>query len=108
MRIAFIIYDGMTALDFIGFYDPLTRLKNIEWDISAISKEVHDGTGLRFTPTKISPDLGEYDILFVPGGYGSRKLIKNKKFINWLRTGKNCKLKVSVCTGALLFGAAGF
>ncbi len=108
MRIAFIIYDGMTALDFIGFYDPLTRLKNIEWDISAISKEVHDGTGLRFTPTKISPDLGEYDILFVPGGYGSRKLIKNKKFINWLRTGKNCKLKVSVCTGSLLLGAAGF
>jgi len=47
-------------------------------------------------------------MLFVPGGYGSRKLINSKEFIEWLKTGKNCKLKVSVCTGALLFGAAGF
>jgi len=108
MRIAFVIYEGMTALDFIGVYDPLTRLITIEWDICALSKEVHDSTGLRFTPTKISPDLGKYDILFVPGGYGSRKMIKNREFINWLKTGKNCKLKVSVCTGSLLLGAAGF
>ena len=39
MRIAFVIYDGMTSLDFIGVYDPVTRLKtmgfmpDLEWDI---------------------------------------------------------------------------
>jgi putative intracellular protease/amidase len=31
MNIAFIIYDGMTALDFIGVYDPLTRLKTMDF-----------------------------------------------------------------------------
>ncbi len=108
MRIAFVIYNGMTALDFIGFYDPVTRLRDIEWDVCALSEEVHDINGLCFVPTKVSPNLGDYDMLFVPGGYGSRKLINSKEFIEWLKTGKNCKLKVSVCTGALLFGAAGF
>jgi cyclohexyl-isocyanide hydratase len=35
-------------------------------------------------------------------------LAKDQNFIEWLRTAESCQLKVSVCTGALLFGAAGF
>ena len=26
MNVAFVAYDGMTALDFVGAYDPITRL----------------------------------------------------------------------------------
>ena len=39
MRIGFIIYNEMTALDFIGVYDPIIRLRtmgfmsDVEWDI---------------------------------------------------------------------------
>ena len=29
MKIAFVLYDGVTLLDFVGAYDPLTRLKTI-------------------------------------------------------------------------------
>jgi hypothetical protein len=36
MNIAFIIYDGMTALDFIGVYDPVTRLKTMGFITSSI------------------------------------------------------------------------
>jgi len=52
MKIAFVIYNGMTALDFIGFYDPVTRLRDIEWDVCALSEEVHDNNGLCFVPQK--------------------------------------------------------
>ena len=30
MKAAFIVFDGLTALDFIGFYDPITRLHVVQ------------------------------------------------------------------------------
>lgn len=114
MKIAFIIFGGMTALDFIGIYDPVTRLKSmellptLEWDTCAQEGRVHDERGLRFTPTKVRQNLGYYDLVIVPGGFGTRGLRRNPGFVRWLQTAAACRLKVSVCTGALLLGAAGF
>ncbi|MDR3589017.1 MAG: DJ-1/PfpI family protein [Negativicutes bacterium] len=115
MKIAFVIYPDMTALDFVGIFDPLTRLKtmgfmdDLTWEICAYTDaEVRDGAGLRFTPDKVGHSLGHYDMVVLPGGFGSRKLAKDPAFIDWLRTAARCPLKVSVCTGALLWGAAGF
>lgn len=114
MKIAFIIYNGMTALDFIGVYDPLTRLKSmgfikdLHWDICSNTKKVKDSNGLAFLPTKVGKSLRNYDMLIVPGGLGSRKLTDDENFIEWLKTAGPCKFKVSVCTGSLLLGAAGF
>lgn len=114
MRVAFIIYDGMTTLDFIGVYDPVTRLRtmgflpDLEWEVCVQSATVSDGTGLRVTPTKRGEPLHGYDMLVVPGGFGSRKLTDDAGFIAWLKTASASKFKVSVCTGALLLGAAGF
>ncbi len=59
-------------------------------------------------PSKVRQSLDSYDIIFVPGGLGTRTLQSDKDFINWLRTSYNVPLKVSVCTGSLLLGAAGF
>jgi cyclohexyl-isocyanide hydratase len=114
MKIGFVIYQGMTALDFIGVYDPLTRLKSmgfmpdLEWDICAYSSGVKDSSGLAFIPTKVGESLGEYEVIVVPGGFGSRKLVDDADFIAWLKTAEACRLKASVCTGSLLLGAAGF
>ncbi len=114
MRIAFVIYERMTALDFVGIFDPLTRLKTmglmpeVDWDVCALTTEVRDAAGLVFKATKIDEQLADYDLLVVPGGSGSRDLLESADFINWLRTAAACPLKASVCTGSLLLGAAGF
>ncbi|MEP0857354.1 DJ-1/PfpI family protein [Trichocoleus sp. DQ-U1] len=114
MKVAFIIYTGMTALDFIGVYDPVTRLKtmnfisDLEWDICAYSQEVSDNAGLRFTPNKVGESLQPYDMIIVPGGIGTRNLVDDPELMTWLKTSATCKFKVSVCTGSLLLGAAGF
>jgi len=114
MKTAFIIFDHMTALDLIGVYDPLTRLKSMNflpefnWKICAFTKDVHDDRGLRLSPDTVAEPLGEYDILVVPGGLGTRALQHDKTFTDWLRSAAPVKLKTSVCTGALLLGAAGF
>ncbi len=114
MKIAFVIYNGMTALDFIGVYDAVTRLKtmgfldDLAWDICAHSSEVQDGAGLRLMPTQVNTSLAHYDMVIVPGGFATRTLQEDSAFMAWLKTATDCPLKVSVCTGALLFGALGF
>jgi cyclohexyl-isocyanide hydratase len=114
MKAAFIIFDRMTALDLIGVYDPLTRLKSMNlvpgfsWRICAFTEEVSDDRGLRFAPDTVNESLGGYDLIVVPGGLGTRALQHDKAFIEWLQSAEPVKLKTSVCTGALLLGAAGF
>lgn len=56
----------------------------------------------------VNEPLEHYDLVVVPGGLGTRALIHDDEFVQWLRTSEPCRLKVSVCTGALLLGAAGF
>ncbi|MDK2743433.1 MAG: DJ-1/PfpI family protein [Nitrospira sp. BO4] len=114
MKTAFIIFDRMTMLDFIGVYDPLTRLKSMglmpefTWDICAMSEDVVDDKNLRIEPSVVGRPLSGYDLLVVPGGLGSRELRHDRAFVEWIRTSEPVKLKASVCTGSLLLGAAGF
>ncbi|MFE4046803.1 DJ-1/PfpI family protein [Priestia sp. YIM B13490] len=114
MKVGFILFDQLTALDFIGFYDGITRLKtlgfkkDLTWDLCALSNEISDDRGITFKINKVSPDLSEYDLIFVPGGMGTGALQYDTEFISWLKTAKGVPYKVSVCTGSLLLGAAGF
>ena len=114
MDVAFVVFDQMTALDFVGFYDPLTRLKSMDfmpdfrWQICSFCEDVADTQDLRFDPDCIGDSLAGYDLVVVPGGYGSRSLQHNEDFIAWLKTAAPVPLKASVCSGSLLLGAAGF
>lgn len=114
MRTAFVIFEGMTALDFIGVYDPLTRLKSMDvmanfgWEVCALYHDVSDDKGLQFVPGIVAEPLVGYDLVVIPGGVGTRHLQYNKVFIDWIKTARSTRLKASVCTGSLLLGAAGF
>jgi len=114
MKTAFVIFHRMTVMDFIGTYDPLTRLKSMglmpgfEWDICALTVDVVDNKGLHIAPSVVGQPLSHYDLIVVPGGMGTRVLQHDKAFIDWIRTSEPVRLKASVCTGSLLLGAAGF
>ena len=114
MKTALVVFDRMTSLDFIGFYDPVTRLKSMkimddfEWRICSTTQHVVDDRGLRIEADAVGEPLDSYDMLFVPGGFGTRNLQHDRSFIDWLKTARSVPLKSSVCTGALLLGAAGF
>ncbi|PYE47750.1 cyclohexyl-isocyanide hydratase [Paenibacillus barcinonensis] len=111
---AFILFDGLTFLDFAGFYDVVNRLNGYEqtkgttWDTCAMTDQVTDESGLTLKVDRVKPDLAEYDLLFIPGGMGTRKLRYDEAFVGWLRQAEPIPVKVSVCTGSLLLGAAGF
>src|SRR5262249_47476926 len=78
------------------------------WRICACAAEVMDDRGLRIKADCVTESSAGYDMIVVPGGLGARALMRDESFLGWLRTSEPCPLKVSVCTGALLLGAAGF
>ena len=114
MKIAYIIFDGVTWLDFIGVYDAVSRLKSmgfmkdLSWDICSWTGTASDNFGLRIIPDLIKQPLDTYDAIIVPGGHGTRHLINDTDFLNWIGTAKDVEYKMSVCTGSLILGAAGF
>lgn len=112
MDVACCLYDDMTVLDFVGAYDPLTRLvaddsTSVSVDVCARAQQIR-ADGLTIAVDRVEPDLGGYDLLFVPGGQGSRALRTDDAFLDWLRSAAACEYLTSVCTGSLLLGAAGF
>lgn len=113
LKIAFVLFDGVTFLDFVGFYDVIYNLnqfessKGVTWDICGLTEEITDELGMKVIVQKIRPHLADYDMVFIPGGLGTRKLRFDETFVSWLREAQDVKYKVSVCTGSLLWGAAG-
>jgi transcriptional regulator GlxA family with amidase domain len=114
MKLAYILFDGITWLDLVGLYDPISRLKSmnyrpdLSWDFCSISPSAKDNFGLEVQATQIKGSLAGYDALIVPGGHGTRRLKEDKVFMEWIKSAAPAKYKISVCTGSLILGAAGF
>jgi transcriptional regulator GlxA family with amidase domain len=76
--------------------------------IIGTEREIVDETGLVVKPDAVFEDLASFDLLYVPGGLGTRTLMKDGRLLEYLRTWGSERPLASVCTGALLLGQAGF
>jgi len=69
---------------------------------------VRDLHGLRLMPDALIADAPQLDLLHVPGGYGQEALMEDIALLAWIRgQASGAKCVFSVCTGALICGAAG-
>jgi len=113
MKIAFVLYDGVTLLDFAGAYDPLTRLKtmgfvpDLQYCTCARQERVRSFKGMELAVDMVSPDLAGFDYVIVPGGNSIANLIRDREFTGWLAVSPGKTTVAAVCGGALLVGAAG-
>jgi cyclohexyl-isocyanide hydratase len=113
-RIAFLVFPRLTVLDLVGAYDALRRVATMEIDpevthrLIGTEAEIVDDTGLTLKPDSVYEDLGAFDLLYVPGGFGTRELVNDLCCIDYLRTWGPERPLASVCTGALLLGRAGY
>jgi putative intracellular protease/amidase len=110
MRIAILIFDGLTALDAIGPYEVLSRLPGVELHFVAIERGVKrsDTGALGLSADRALYELSDPDLLLVPGGAGNRALLDDDEVLEWVRgVHESSTWTTSVCTGALVLGAAG-
>jgi transcriptional regulator GlxA family with amidase domain len=110
MRIAILIFDGLTALDAIGPYEVLSRIPEAE--LSFVARErgpKRSDTGALGVQADLAlSELSRPDVLLVPGGEGNRALMRDSDALEWLRGAHEASTwTTSVCTGALVLGAAG-
>jgi putative intracellular protease/amidase len=111
VQIAIGLYPGFTALDAIGPYQVLSNLPGADIVICAErTGELADDNGLlRFDIAHRFDDVPSPDLLLVPGGFVTRKLAaEGDAIVDWIRAAdEHTTWTTSVCTGALLLGAAG-
>lgn len=108
--IAVLLFDGITALDGIGPYEVLQRLPNATVTfVGEEPGEVRSDNGfLGLTVDASIDDHPAPDIVVVPGGVGTRKLVENQHVLDWIKSAHfTTQWTTSVCTGSLVLAAAG-
>jgi cyclohexyl-isocyanide hydratase len=99
----------MDQIDFTGPFEVLSRIPNSTVRVIAKTKSpILDIQGLILTPEITIAEAPESDVLLVPGGYGQQQLMNDEDVLSLIRSHFTAgRLVFSVCTGALLCGAAG-
>jgi cyclohexyl-isocyanide hydratase len=109
LNIGSLLFEDLDQIDLTGPFEVLSRIPNATHRIYAKSPgPVRDLMGLRITPDARLAEAPQLDILHVPGGPGQQALMEDEEVLDWLRSqAEGAKKVLSVCTGALLCGAAG-
>lgn len=109
MRIGFILFPNVTQLDFTGPLQLLERMPGAETLVMAKDKAPLKTDGaLTVLPTHSFDEAPQLDLICVPGGFGTAAAISDSETLGFIREqGEKADYVTSVCTGALLLGAAG-
>lgn len=109
LNIGILIFPNMDQIDFTGPFEVLSRLPNAKVHVIGVQNgPFRDRGGMILMPDMTLADAPPLDLLQVPGGPGQQALMHDKAVLDFVRnhvaTGKPL---FSVCTGALICGAAG-
>jgi cyclohexyl-isocyanide hydratase len=109
LEIGSLVFDGMDQIDLTGPFEVLSRIPNSTYRLyGRTSEAVRDIKGLRLIPDANLGEAPALDVLHVPGGFGQEALMEDEEVLGWIRRqAAGARAVFSVCTGALLCGAAG-
>jgi len=109
LRCGMLVFPNLTQLDLTGPYEILCRMPGSK--VSLIWKNldpVRTEHGLTILPSATFETCGPLDLVLVPGGGGINPLLEDAETLAFLRrAAAGARYVVSVCTGALVLGAAG-
>jgi len=122
-RVGILIFDEVEVLDFAGPYEVFSRTRLVPgvesrrssesapfevFTVAATSAPVAATGGLRVVPDYDFATAPLIDLLVVPGGFGTRALLRDEATLAWIRQAAGAARQVtSVCTGALLLARVG-
>lgn len=105
----------MEELDLVGPWEVLRmwQLQYPDDGVEVFTASLHDETvvcakGMRIATDRSVYEMGDVDVLLMPGGRGTRSLVKNETTLEMVRRHfDKGVLMTSVCTGSLVYAAAG-
>lgn len=109
LEIGSLVFEGLDQIDLTGPFEVLSRLPNATYRLYGKSKDaVRDVKGLRLSADATLDEAPQLDVLHVPGGFGQEALMYDRYVLDWIAAqAQGAHSVFSVCTGALLCGAAG-
>lgn len=111
MQIAIGLFPGFTALDWVGPYEVFQTTPGVDVVLCAAETgRVGDEPDLvRVDVDHTFADVPRPDVLLVPGGFGTRRVATpDSPIVRWVQEAHpHTRYTTSVCTGALVLGAAG-
>jgi len=110
LQIGALLFEGVDQLDLTGPFEVLARTPGAALRLYAKTlAPVADVRGLRLLPDATFEEAPRLDILVVPGGFGQEALMEDEETLAFVRRqAEGASHVLSVCTGALILGAAGF
>jgi transcriptional regulator GlxA family with amidase domain len=109
MEIALLLYDGFTALDAVGPMQVLSALPGarVKW-VAAEPGPKRSDAGVALVADHALDAVPRPDIVVVPGAMDVRPAAGDPRVLHWLASAhQTTTWTTSVCTGALVLGAAG-
>jgi len=108
-QIGLLLFPAMTQIDFAEPFEVFARLPDTVVHVVAETPEpVRTDRGLTIVPTVTCARCPRLDVIVVPGGPGTQQLLANEPLLAFLRErAAQARYVTSVCTGALVLGAAG-
>jgi len=109
VHIVFLLFDGITQLDFTGPAQVLSRIPGAIVHTAAKEiRSIQTGSGFAILPSTDFAGCPQADLLCVPGGFGIRAVLGDEATLQFLRDqAAAARYVTSVCTGSLALGAAG-
>jgi len=109
LSVGMVLFPGLTQLDLTGAYEVLARMPDTRVHLVASTRDpVRSEWGLTIVPDATFADAPPLDVICVPGGWGVNAYLADDELLGFLRVrGEHARYITSVCSGALLLGAAG-
>lgn len=109
LHFGLLLYPGLTQLDLTGPYEVLSRIPGVQVHLVARDRApVASDLGMQIVPTTTFADAPALALVLAPGGTGQLAAMQDGATVEFLRAaGAQATWVTSVCTGALLLGAAG-
>lgn len=110
MDVVIPIFDRITALDAVGPYEVLSRVPEarVRFLGTTPGPKRTENAMLALTADGRLDEVPEPEVIVVPGGYGTRELVRDETLLAWLRHAHEAsRFTTSVCTGSLVLAAAG-
>ena len=109
LSIGLLLFPNVTQLDLTGPYEVFSRIPDTKVTlIAATNTPVRTEWGLNIVPETTFDNAPELDLLCVPGGWGVNAMLEDTALLSFIRDrGQRARYVTSVCSGALLLGAAG-
>jgi cyclohexyl-isocyanide hydratase len=109
LQIGFLIFPDMMPLDMVGPYEVFTKMPDTR--LHLVWKSLAPLTvagGMQMLPSITFSECPPLDLICIPGGSGMNPLLNDTETLEFIRRqAKNARYVTSVCTGALVLGAAG-